>query len=197
MELERNNSSKTDKSHSPQQLLESVNSTLTQLTNAEGKRPREIKSENTKSILKKEENPKNKMRIFWDEDNLIYNDSHKTATMKINEPKTPYNKDYKYSEEEEEGCRVLVPHSPTSSEGIQWHELENSLKKAEQEQKNSPSNSTSDVDSSSDKEDKGLISDESSDETFEFKQKRKQHYDEFQTLLKWKQHMKNGQKDEE
>jgi len=29
--------------------------------------------------------------IRWDEDNLIYNETHKTATMKIDEPKTPYH----------------------------------------------------------------------------------------------------------
>jgi DNA helicase IV len=29
--------------------------------------------------------------IKWDEDNLIYNETHKTATMKIDEAKTPYN----------------------------------------------------------------------------------------------------------
>lgn len=32
--------------------------------------------------------------VLWDEDNLIYNESLKEPTMKIDEPPTPYNRDY-------------------------------------------------------------------------------------------------------
>jgi hypothetical protein len=40
--------------------------------------------------------------VVWDEDNLIYNESNKSATMKIDEPPTPYNKEYDSGEEDEE-----------------------------------------------------------------------------------------------
>ncbi|KAL6046836.1 Protein phosphatase inhibitor 2 [Balamuthia mandrillaris] len=32
--------------------------------------------------------------VAWDEDNLIFNEANKSATMKIEEPPTPYNRDY-------------------------------------------------------------------------------------------------------
>jgi hypothetical protein len=32
--------------------------------------------------------------IVWDEQNLQHNDANKTAKMKINEPKTPYNRGF-------------------------------------------------------------------------------------------------------
>lgn len=34
-----------------------------------------------------------KAGVVWDEDNLIYNESNRSATMKIDEPPTPYNKE--------------------------------------------------------------------------------------------------------
>lgn len=40
--------------------------------------------------------------VVWDEDNLIYNESHKSATMKIDEPPTPYNKDYDSGTEDDD-----------------------------------------------------------------------------------------------
>ncbi len=40
--------------------------------------------------------------MVWDEDNLIYNESNKSATMKIDEPPTPYNKEYDSAEDDEE-----------------------------------------------------------------------------------------------
>jgi protein phosphatase inhibitor 2 len=36
-----------------------------------------------------------KKAIVWDEDNLQHNEANRTAKMKIDEPKTPFNHDYK------------------------------------------------------------------------------------------------------
>lgn len=58
---------------------------------------------------------------MWDEDNLIYNESHKTATMKIDEPPTPYNKDYDSAEDEEDEPATSATTTTTNS----LHEKEN------------------------------------------------------------------------
>eukprot|EP01099_Mayorella_cantabrigiensis_P004667 TRINITY_DN3557_c0_g1_i2.p1 TRINITY_DN3557_c0_g1~~TRINITY_DN3557_c0_g1_i2.p1 ORF type:complete len:125 (-),score=41.22 TRINITY_DN3557_c0_g1_i2:23-397(-) len=47
-------------------------------------------TQNPKPILKKSPVPKPSSHLAWDEENLDYNEKHKTATMKIDEPKTPY-----------------------------------------------------------------------------------------------------------
>ncbi|KAI4141407.1 MAG: hypothetical protein L6R39_005353, partial [Caloplaca ligustica] len=46
-------------------------------------------------------------RLKWDEANLYLAEQEKTATMKIDEPKTPYAKRYEPSEEEEAEMRML------------------------------------------------------------------------------------------
>ncbi|KAL8643775.1 MAG: hypothetical protein Q9210_007559, partial [Variospora velana] len=46
-------------------------------------------------------------RLKWDEANLYLAEQEKSATMKIDEPKTPYAKRYEPSEEEEEEMRML------------------------------------------------------------------------------------------
>ncbi|KAI4119094.1 MAG: hypothetical protein LQ338_007332 [Usnochroma carphineum] len=46
-------------------------------------------------------------RLKWDEANLYLAEQEKTATMKIDEPKTPYAKRYEPSEEDEEEMRML------------------------------------------------------------------------------------------
>ena len=43
----------------------------------------------------------NPRSLVWDEQNLIENETHRTATMKIDEPKTPFNRDYMYHEDHE------------------------------------------------------------------------------------------------
>lgn len=45
-------------------------------------------------------------RIVWDEDNLLLTESQKSATMKIDEPKTPYHY-YDSDQEEAEGTIIM------------------------------------------------------------------------------------------
>jgi len=72
-------------------------------------------------ILKSGKKEIKKGGIVWDEDNLIYNESHKTATMKIDEPPTPYNKDYDSAEDEEDEPATSATTTTTNS----LHEKEN------------------------------------------------------------------------
>ncbi|EGC29092.1 hypothetical protein DICPUDRAFT_96028 [Dictyostelium purpureum] len=62
----------------------------------------------TKGILKNknEKPPPKKNRIAWDEENLNFNDMNKSATMKIDEPKTPYHY-YESEEESDESKKYL------------------------------------------------------------------------------------------
>jgi protein phosphatase inhibitor 2 len=46
------------------------------------------------------------MRLKWDEANLYLTEQEKSATMKIDEPKTPYAKHYDPAEDEDE-LRIL------------------------------------------------------------------------------------------
>jgi len=57
-----------------------------------------------KGILKKHREPARKKRIVWDEQNLAETESQKSATMKIDEPKTPYNYYDSSGEEDEESA---------------------------------------------------------------------------------------------
>lgn len=46
-------------------------------------------------------------RIVWDEQNLEVNEAQKSATMKIDEPKTPFNRHYTPDEDEGKSfCRT-------------------------------------------------------------------------------------------
>jgi hypothetical protein len=40
-------------------------------------------------------------KIAWDEENLHYNEAAKSATMKIDEPKTPFNRGYDYEADDD------------------------------------------------------------------------------------------------
>ncbi|KAL8824585.1 MAG: hypothetical protein Q9170_008112 [Blastenia crenularia] len=53
------------------------------------------------------QDPNPEGRLKWDEANLYLAEQEKTATMKIDEPKTPYAKRYEPSEEEEAEMRML------------------------------------------------------------------------------------------
>ncbi|PRP79629.1 protein phosphatase inhibitor 2 [Planoprotostelium fungivorum] len=79
-----------------------------------------------KSILKKDDTKKKRTRIVWDEDNLATNESEKSATMKIDEPDTPFNP-AKYDDEGEEN-------GTTSGKKLAWDKLEEALSKAKEQE---------------------------------------------------------------
>mmetsp|Transcript_29447 Transcript_29447/g.68264 ORF Transcript_29447/g.68264 Transcript_29447/m.68264 type:complete len:229 (-) Transcript_29447:68-754(-) len=64
--------------------------------------------------------------VVWDEENLTYNEEHKTATQKINEPKTPFNYAY-YADPDPDlmddgvAAGVKTPQSPARPEDMSAH----------------------------------------------------------------------------
>ena len=50
-------------------------------------------------ILNNRKAPRKKARIVWDEQNLEHNEANKSATMKITEPDTPYNREFDYEKD--------------------------------------------------------------------------------------------------
>ena len=51
-------------------------------------------------ILKHGSGARSRGGVRWDEDNLIFNESLQTATMRIDEPPTPYNHEYDPAEDD-------------------------------------------------------------------------------------------------
>jgi len=145
-----------------------------------------ISPKRTKSNFKKNTEQGNKRsRIVWDELNLITNEANKSSTMKIDEPKTPFNRDYI---EDEEGEFHSQSPRGSPSKGIQWNDLESSLNRVSREEEkvdqetSSASERDEEISSRSDTEDD---SEEESKKTI-FKSKRKDHYNEFQAMKQWK-----------
>jgi hypothetical protein len=127
-------------------------------------------------ILKNTQPAQEKMKkgIVWDEDNLIYNESQKSATMKIEEPPTPYNRDYDSADDEE-------TEEPEKKDNMQQHFDELSSKLAEAKPRR--------LSFSSD-EDEG---EEDKEESKEFKTKRSQHYNEWRILQEFRQKHKEDE----
>lgn len=67
------------------------------------------------------------MRLKWDEANLYLTEQEKSATMKIDEPKTPYAKRYDPAEDEEEMAKYneLGEERGINTDGVVVDELEN------------------------------------------------------------------------
>jgi len=145
----------------------------------------------TRPILKRktvESKREKRAGIMWDEVNLMLNDEEKSLTtrMKIDEPKTPYNRE-NFSDEESNSMSESG-HSPVA--GLKWTELEHAMLKAAETQNEieSPSCSGSDFEGGAES---------SSESESEFKERRKSHYDEYQTLVKWRQKQQQADEDEE
>jgi len=144
----------------------------------------------TKPILKKStQPPKEKPKgLIWDEHNLTENEVEKSQTtkMKIDEPKTPFNRAFKESDEED-----LNSSRSYEGEGLQWQSLESAVQNlAEKEQVfDSASGSEKDDTSESEKDDKGESG--SDGEKKAFAKKRKTHYNEYKLLQQWKQRRKD------
>ncbi|KAI6249245.1 hypothetical protein HI914_02517 [Erysiphe necator] len=66
------------------------------------------------------------MRLKWDEANLYLTEQERTSTMKIDEPKTPYAKQYDPAEDEEE-IRFLNENGSLDSDEIMSDDLDNSI----------------------------------------------------------------------
>jgi len=162
----------------------------------------EEKKRSSKSILKNDghddtKESKKRSRLVWDEANLIYNDANKSATMKIDEPKTPFHREY--SSDFDEGIEGTTP--PGGS--LNWGELESAMSKAAQQRSDSFS-SSSDRDSASEKDDGFSSGSEGHSEGGEgehrsrvFESKRKFHYDEYQSLMQWRQRQKGEESDDD
>eukprot|EP01116_Phalansterium_solitarium_P019969 TRINITY_DN575_c0_g1_i2.p1 TRINITY_DN575_c0_g1~~TRINITY_DN575_c0_g1_i2.p1 ORF type:complete len:162 (+),score=17.31 TRINITY_DN575_c0_g1_i2:133-618(+) len=81
---------------------------------------------------KSEQPAARKRKIVWDEENLHHNEAAKSATMKIDEPKTPFHRGYDYEADDDDPDGLLVPRSPpemehSSTKGMRWSDLEDSL----------------------------------------------------------------------
>jgi len=130
-------------------------------------------------ILKRNGKTK-RTRLVWDEDNLNLNELQKSSTMKITEPKTPYNRAYNYKEDEDDPEGGLIPHSPEETTAAvenltnRWSELHTAMERVS---KNEDANSVA-----------------QNPLCFEFASQRKSHYNEYQEMLRWRQqHTEEGE----
>jgi len=160
-----------------------------------------LKSAEANPVTETEQRKENKRkRIIWDEQNLVENESQKSSTMKITEPKTPYNKEYVFVEDEEGQLHLHSPvGSPNKEFNIKWAELHNSLQKAAEEEKKfeemDHQNEESSEKSVSESEESANYSSNSEGES-EFKSKRKYHYNEYLMLKHWKQKQETQEEEE-
>jgi len=143
-------------------------------------------------------------RIVWDEVNLITNESQKSSTMKIDEPKTPFHKGPLLLDEEEDAVTFSnkvqqeISQSPEESAnhvGISWNDLESAMEKVAQKEKVEMTTLCSSLtDTNSDQEDSNSRTESSSESENEFKEMRKDHYNEYKALIRWREKMKQKKK---
>ncbi|ELR13045.1 uncharacterized protein ACA1_097290 [Acanthamoeba castellanii str. Neff] len=174
--------------------------------------PSKKKQKQVHGILKSGKKEARNSGVVWDEDNLIYNESNKSATMKIDEPPTPYNKEYDSAEDDEEestsssekekGSKSDDDGERTSSatrrnhrEDIKTEEAARAhfdqVSTALEESKRRPARTarprfSSDEDTTED--DEGA---EHGEKRGEFKKKRMQHYNEWKRLQEFRRSHSN------
>jgi len=143
-------------------------------------------------------------RIVWDEVNLITNESQKSSTMKIDEPKTPFHKGPLLLDDEEDAvilsnkAQQEISQSPEEGAnhvGISWNDLESAMEKVAQKEKVEMTTLDSSLtDTNSDQEDSNSRTESSSESENEFKEMRKDHYNEYKALIRWREKMKQKKK---
>jgi len=116
--------------------------------------------------------------------------------MKIEEPKTPFNRDYVYTEDEE---GELAPKSPEKGKNdvLEWEALESAMKKAAEKEKET---SLSHQDEEGEDENKVEDFSNEEEEAIEkkaFEQKRKNHYNEGAALKQLREKLKQENDDME
>eukprot|EP00005_Dracoamoeba_jomungandri_P003172 CAMPEP_0174250690 /NCGR_PEP_ID=MMETSP0439-20130205/786_1 /TAXON_ID=0 /ORGANISM="Stereomyxa ramosa, Strain Chinc5" /LENGTH=184 /DNA_ID=CAMNT_0015330825 /DNA_START=14 /DNA_END=568 /DNA_ORIENTATION=- len=138
-----------------------------------------------------------KKGIQWDEANLIYNEEHKTATMKIDEPDTPYNFEYDPNEShsdtsDSEHCyekkEKKVPKSPREEvdPATRFEEISNALSEA---------SATPKVIEGKKEQQEELKEEEK--KKAEFNKKRAAHYNEWEMVQKMRQQLAEEEEEEE
>ena len=148
------------------------------MDNTGGETNDEKKDENhPKPILKTEsdtkpDKKKKKAKIVWDEENLLYNETHRTATMKIDEPPTPYNRDYASSDNDESSQGEELSDKSGKKENF-FDDVANKLE----------TNDTTPKFKILEQE----MSEDEKKQKEEFKEKRKKHYNEFEAVKKWRE----------
>lgn len=120
--------------------------------------------------------------IYWDEKNLEECEAGKDSTMKITEPKTPYNRDYNsdddkddYSDTEKEQRDISAAHDTITQ----------ALLKISEDRENG-------VESDDEEEEPPKTEEEKKKEHELFEKKRKMHYNEFLEVKKFRERMAKG-----
>ena len=119
--------------------------------------------------------------IYWDEKNLEECEAGKDSTMKITEPKTPYNRDYNSDEDKEDESDSEREHRDISTA---QDAITQALLKISEDRENGVE---------SDEEEEPPKSEEEKKREHElFEKKRKMHYNEFLEVKKFRERMAQG-----
>lgn len=122
--------------------------------------------------------------IYWDEKNLEECEAGKDSTMKITEPKTPYNRDYNSDEDDDEDDNEHGVEKEQRDVSAAQDAITQTLLKVQEDRENGVE--------SDDEEEVPKSEEEKKKEHELFEKKRKMHYNEFLEVKKFRERMAQG-----
>lgn len=143
-----------------------------------------LKNKSGSTPSSEQKSTKKTRHIYWDEKNLEECEAGKDSTMKITEPKTPYNRDYN-SDDDKDDDEESGSESEQRDISAAHDAITQALLKISEDRENG-------IESEEEEEEQPKSEEEKKREHEAFEKKRKMHYNEFLEVKKFRERMAQG-----